>query len=272
MGLKNLADKIKKEQREANKSFEEKFIDEIDKFLVEEAKRKRSESSRLAFRPSQYYKCERQTFYFLKGVKGVDGIYPRSQRILQVGTRLHEWIQNDILMKMNELGYPIKILPKEELPFYGAEGVEIIEDHTAPPTEIKFIDFRFTEKFPISAMIDGALEYNGYPFIFEFKTINPNEFEYLIEPLPDHIKQGALYSLCIGLKKVLFLYLCKGTQNFKAYMVDYRDDQLEWVVNKIKGIEEQVLLDVLPDKEEDSLTCRFCPYSSICKKEELCEI
>ena len=98
-------------------------------------------------------------------------------------------------------------------------------------------------------MIDGALEYEGYPFIFEFKTINPKDFEYLIEPLQDHIKQGAMYSLCTGIRKVMFLYLCKGTQNLKAFTVDYRDDQLQWVINKIRGVEEKVLKNELPDKE-----------------------
>lgn len=267
MGLKSLANQIKKEQREKNKSLEEKFIDEIDKFLVDKAGERAEKSSRLAFRPSQYYKCERQTYYFLKGFKGTDNIYPRSQRILQVGTQLHEWIQRDIFMEMNKEGYPIKLLPKNELPFYGAEGVEILEEHDAPPMEIKFLDHRFTEKFPISAMIDGAMEYENYPFLFEFKTINPKDFEYLIEPLPDHIKQGAMYSLCIGIRKVMFLYLCKGTQNLKAFTVDYKDEQLQWVVDRIQRVEGKVLNDELPDKEADSLNCRFCPYKSICDKE-----
>lgn len=266
MGLKSLANQIKKEQREKNKSFEEKFIDEIDKFLVENTN-KSTTGQRLAFRPSQYYKCERQLFYFLKNVEGEKKVYPRSVRILQVGTRLHEWIQRDVFMEMDRKDYPIRLLPKEELPFYGVEGVEIIEDHQAPPMEIKFLDYRFTEKFPISAMIDGALEYEGYPFIFEFKTINPKDFEYLIEPLQDHIKQGAMYSLCTGIRKVMFLYLCKGTQNLKAFTVDYRDDQLQWVINKIRGVEEKVLKNELPDKDANSLTCSFCPYKSLCDKE-----
>lgn len=267
MGLKSLANQIKKEQREANKSFEEKFIDEIDLFLVDKAKKERDKDERrLAFRPSQYFKCERQTYYFLRGIKGKEGIYPRSQRIMQVGTQLHEWIQRDIFMEMDKKEYPIRLLPKEELPFYGEEGVEILEIHSAPPMEIKFLDYRFTEKFPISAMIDGAMEYGGYPFLFEFKTINPKDFEYLIEPLSAHVQQGAMYSLSIGIRKIMFLYLCKSTQNLKAYTVDYTDEQMQWVVDKIQGIEMKVLNNELPDKDGDGLTCRFCPYNSLCKK------
>lgn len=266
MGLKSLANQIKKEQKERNKSFEEKFLGEIDKFLVDKGIEKAEKDSRLAFRPSQYYKCERQSFYFLKGYKGVDNIYPRSQRILQVGTKLHEWIQKDVFMVMSRENYPIKLLPKNELPFYNADGVVIIEEHSAPPMEIKFLDYRFTKEFPISAMIDGALEYDGFPFIFEFKTINPKDFEYLIEPVPDHIKQGALYALCTGLRKVMFLYMCKGTQNLKAYTVTYNDEQLNWVINKLRSIEEKVLNNELPDKEVGP-NCNFCPYKSLCDSE-----
>jgi len=76
-----------------------------------------------------------------------------------------------------------------------------------------------------------------------------------------------MYSLCIGIRKVMFLYLCKGTQNLKAYTVDYKDEQLQWVVDRIQGVEDKVLNDELPDKEADSLSCRFCPYKSICDKE-----
>ena len=267
MGLKSLANQIKKEQKEANKSFEEKFIDEIDEFLVSNIN-KSTKGQRLAFRPSQYYKCERQLYYFLNDVDGQRRVYPRSQRILQVGTQLHEWIQRDVFMEMDKKDYPIRLLPKEELPFYGVDGVEILEEHNAPPMEIKFLDYRFTEKFPISAMIDGAMEYEGYPFLFEFKTINPKDFEYLIEPLPDHIKQGALYSMCIGIRKIMFLYLCKGTQNLKAYTVDYTDEQIEWVKDKIQGVEQKVLNNELPDKDGDDMTCRFCPYKTLCDKEE----
>ena len=267
MGLKSLANKIKEEQKQANKPFEEKFIDEIDVFLVDKAKERAGRDSRLAFRPSHYFKGERQVYYFLKGIKGKEGIYPRRQRILQVGTKLHEWVQEDVFMQMDKEGYPIRLLPKEELPFYGVEGVKIIEGHNAPLMEIKFLDYRFTEKFPISAMIDGAMEYQGYPFLFEFKTINPKDFEYLIEPLPAHIQQGAMYSLCIGLRKIMFLYLCKGTQNFKAYTVDYTDVQLQWVVDRLQGIENKVLKNELPSKEGNGMTCRFCPYRSLCEKD-----
>lgn len=263
MGLKGLANKIKKEHKEKNKSFTDRFLDEIDKFLVDEARENRRKS-RLAFRPSQYSKCERMTYYFLKGIEGREPIYPRTQRIFAVGTSLHEWIQEQVFMEME--GYEVSILPKHELPFYEAEGVEILTQEVAPDMEIKFLDHRWTKKFPISAMIDGAMEMDGHKFLFEFKTINPKDFEFMIEPLNDHIMQGALYSLSIGIRKIIILYLCKGTQNFKAYEINYTDEQLEWVAEKLNRIETYVLEDALPPKEE-GISCRFCKYKNLCNSD-----
>lgn len=263
MGLKSLAKTIKNQNKEKNKSFTDEFISEIDKFLVDKAKNE-VRSTRLAFRPSQYSKCERLTYYFLKGVPEKRVIYPRTQRIYQVGTALHEWIQEDVLMEMDGKG--LSLIPKEELPFYGKENVEILSQEYAPDMEIKFLDRRWTKVFPISAMIDGALEMDGTQFLFEFKTINPKDFEFMIEPLTDHVKQGALYSLSIGIKRIVFLYLCKGTQHLKAYEVEYTDEQLEWVANKLVTIEDYVVRDELPPKDV-GISCRFCGYVSICKKE-----
>jgi CRISPR/Cas system-associated exonuclease Cas4 (RecB family) len=265
MSLKKLANKVKKEIKESEKTIEERFIESLDHFLVSQPND--NHPTRLAFRPSQYYKCIRQTYYFLKGLKGNKKRYPRSERILQVGTALHEWIQTQVLMKMDALDdSPIRLLPKEELPSFGKAGIEFIEEHQAPPTEIKFLDYRFTKKFPISAMIDGSLTMMNKNFLFEFKTINPDDFSLLIEPLKEHIKQGAVYSLCTGIRNVMFLYLCKGTQNWKAFLVTYSDEQLAWVVDRIQTTENYVLNDELPPKEE-SAQCKWCEYKNICSKD-----
>ncbi|MEC0276921.1 hypothetical protein [Peribacillus frigoritolerans] len=265
MSLKTLANKVKKEQKEMDKPFAEKFTAAIDNFLVNPPGEGRP--NRLAFRPSSYYKCVRQTYYFLKGVTSKNKRFPRSQRILAVGTALHEWVQTEVLMKMAEMpDSPIKLVPKEELPSFGKGGIEFIAEHQAPPMEVKFLDTRFTKKFPISAMVDGSLTMMNKDFLFEFKTINPTDFEMLIEPLTDHIKQGAIYALSTGVRSVMFLYLCKGTQEWKPYLITYTDEQLDWVVTRIQTTEQFVLEDILPPKEISN-QCKWCGYKNICDKE-----
>lgn len=263
MSLKSLANKVKKENKEHDKTFEEKFIGQVDQFLVAPPKEERP--TRLAFRPSSYAKCQRLVYYFLKGIKEKKKENPRSKRILEVGTALHEWIQTEVFMKMDLEDYQIKLVPKEELPSFGQEGIQFLEEHNAPPMEVKFLDHRWTEKFPISAMVDGSMTFMNKDMLFEFKTINPNDFDLLIEPLTDHIKQGAIYSLSTGVKSVMFLYLCKGTQQLKSYLITYRQEQLDWVVNRIRSIEGYVLRDELPPKEE-SKHCTWCGYKTLCDK------
>lgn len=265
MSLKKLANKVKKEHKEQNKTFEEQFVGAIDTFLV--TPRGEERPQRLAFRPSSYYKCMRQTYYFLKGLRGKGKRNPRSERILAVGTALHEWIQEEVLTEMDKWdGSPLKLLPIEELPAYGEVGIEFITEHASADMEIKFIDKRWTKVFPISAMVDGGLTLYSKDFLFEFKTINPTDFATLIEPLSDHVKQGAIYALCTGVKTVMFLYLCKGTQNLKAYAVTYTQEQLDWVLNRIRTTEDLVLEDILPPKEE-GISCRYCEYKTICEKD-----
>lgn len=265
MSLKKLAGKVKKEQKELDKPFSAHFTDAIDKYLT--APPTEEKSSRLAFRPSSYYKCTRQTYYFLRGEPSKKKRFARSERILAVGTALHEWVQREVLMKMNlQEDSPIKLLAKEELPSFGKEGIEFIDTHDAPPMEVKFVDTRFTSVYPISAMVDGSLTMQSKNFLFEFKTINPKDFQILIEPLTDHIKQGAVYALCTGVRSVMFLYLCKGTQEWKPYLVKYTDEQLDWVVDRIQTTENYVLTGTLPPKEV-SEQCRWCGYKSLCDKE-----
>lgn len=266
MSLKTLANKVKKEQKEMDKPFAEKFTAAIDQYLVNPPAGNQR-PNRLAFRPSSYYKCIRQTYYFLTGVESKRKRFARSERILAVGTALHEWVQTEVIMKMNEVtDSTLKLLPKEELPAFGKEGITFIEEHQAPPMEVKFLDTRFTKKFPISAMVDGSLTMMNKDFLFEFKTINPKDFEMLIEPLVDHIKQGAIYALSTGVRNVMFLYLCKGTQEWKPYLITYSDQQLDWVVDRIQTTEQYVLEDILPPKELSN-QCKWCGYKNLCDKE-----
>lgn len=260
MGLKNLAKQIKKDQKNLSRTKEELFILAIDNYLVKSTK---VFSGINSFQPSSYHRCQRSLFYALKGLEETKKIYPRGQRTLQVGSTLHNWIQ-DMLISINTKNYGIKLLPIQEIPFYGKDGVEIIENHKSNPIEVKFKDKRWTKEIPISAMVDGVLEFMNIQMLFEFKTINTDDFKSLIEPLNDHIKQGALYALCTEIKKVMFLYLDKNTSHLKAYLVEYTDSQIGWVKERLIYIEGCVLNDIIPEKEADQ-NCKWCGYKSICE-------
>ena len=267
-GLKDLAKKVKKEKKDSDRTIEELFLEAVDNYLVDSRTKKdeECEGKSLSIKPSSYYKCIRKLWYELLGFPKKEKRYPRSIRILENGTVLHEWIQTQVFMDMDKGNYSIKLIPAEELPNYGVEGIEFIKEHNAPDMEIKFRDRRFTKLYPVSAMIDGFMEFNNLQMLFEFKTIKPDDFDLLIEPLKDHIKQGAIYALCLGVPRVMFVYYDKGYQHMKAYLVEYNDDQVTWAQMRVQTIEEYLLnLELPPSEPCDS--CRFCPYKNLCDKD-----
>lgn len=268
MSLAKLARQIKKENKEKNRTIEELFIATLDDFLVKSRlKKAESRKFRPAFNPSSVYKCQRQLWYKLLGFTAKEKTYARSIRILENGAGTHEWVQEDVLMEINEDDqYPLNLIPLEEIPSYGKNGIEFIREHSAAPTEVKFIDHRFTREIPISAMCDGVFEFMNKQMIFEFKTINPDDFKVLIEPLRDHVKQGALYALCLGIHRVMFLYYNKGNSEWKAFLVEYKKEQLDWIVNRLQTIEGYVIREELPPKEESD-QCQWCPFKHLCEKD-----
>lgn len=260
MGLKDLAKQIKKEQKEKSLTVEDRFLKKIDEYLVSIEQR----PSSISIKPSSFYKCTRQIWYKLLGFKQSSRNDPKSVRILEVGTKLHEWIQENILMNMQDYG--LTLLEDSDIPAYKDEDFNIEKEHNAPDMELKFKSFQYTETYPISAMVDGVFNFSSRDMLFEFKTINSRGFEKLFEPREDHLKQGVVYSICTGINNIMFLYICKDTQKFKAYLHQYTDDQKQWAIEKVREIEDKLLKLELPEKEESYL-CRYCNYSKICQKE-----
>lgn len=262
MGLKSMASKIKKESKTVG--YEEAFVSAIQDYVVS---RPNNRSHRVAFNPSGYYKCTRQQWYKFKGAPEVKSKpTPRSAIALEIGTLTHEWIQEKILMQEDS---PITLIPKEELPCWGQPGIEFPKNEHAPDMEIKFLDTRFTKEIPISGMVDGAFTFKDRDCIFEFKTINPKDYEYLSEPLSDHKKQGAIYSLCLGIPNVLFVYFDKGNHGFKAFTQTYSEEAMDWVKDRIQTVEQHYIDNTLPEKEESSDNCRWCPYKKLCQEDSI---
>jgi CRISPR/Cas system-associated exonuclease Cas4 (RecB family) len=262
MGFTNFANLIQKEIKESNKTEGELFTDYLDRFIVDR-KLKSDKEERIAFRPSSYYKCPRQVWYFFKKFPKTGEVEARLERVFNVGTALHVWVQMDILTELDKENKDFKLLNKKDLPVYGNPGIEFIDEHESADTEIKFLDHRFSLYYPISAMVDGAFHFNNSDYIFEFKTINPYQFKNLKEPLLEHKKQGAIYAMCLGIYKVMFLYLNKANQEWVAFSVAYDEKSFDWVKKRIFFIEKSVKDNILPEREV-SHDCNYCPYKKFC--------
>lgn len=263
MSMKKLIQGIKKDVKESNKPISQQFLDTIDTHLI---KLGGGDFESKSLKPSSYYRCMRSTFYSLMEFPKKDVVNARSQRIFRVGNALHNDIQ-DLLLDMSKTsGAGVKLIPTEETPASKSGGITFIKEHNSHVIEAKFKDTRYTEKYPVSAMVDGLIEFQGIQMIFEYKTCKDSIFNSLIEPSVDYIKQGAIYSLCLGIRQVLFVYINKDTQDMKCYHVTYTDAQLQWVTDRLTCIEKYLLAKELPPKEESS-SCRWCSYKTICEKD-----
>ena len=269
MGLESIAAKVKKDIAENNTPLSERFCNALDTFLVDkgtEYLNERNANRRQAFNPSSYYGCKRKVYYLLSGFPETKKVTAVGERWTGVGTAQHRWVQDEIIMQMaKNPKYGIDLITPEQLPFYNQEGFEVIKEHGASPLEIKYLDYRFTKKIPISAMVDGAFTFLGRNVVFEFKTIKQEKFNTLFQPLKEHRAQGALYALTFNMP-VMFLYICKNTQNWVPYFVSYTDDQLEKVRNRLLSIENSVLNHELPEKEKSEENCKYCTFKKYCNK------
>lgn len=266
VSLAQLAKKIKAEIKEQEKPIGEKFISVLDDYLV----RSRSiieEESIYFIRPSLYYKCIRQIWYEMLRYPRTGKWKAKSIRTLEIGTALHEWVQEKIFMQVD---FPISLVPVNELVVWGQEGIEFFNEQqnkkeNRPAMEIGFVDKRWTERYFIYGIVDGIIHFENRDMIFEFKTINPSDFEYLFEPLEDHKKQAALYALSLGINNIMFLYLNKGNSQWKAFHYIVTQEQKDWALNRIQLIDKYLINRILPEKEENNY-CNFCAYKNICNE------
>ena len=280
MGLEKLAKTIKSEIKKQEETLAERFISELDSYLIRsraEEYKKQEEKVGAYIRPSSYYKCMRQLWYKMKSFPCKENNTAKGIRTLEIGTSLHEWVQREIFMKPDA---PFPYVPVKELSFLNREGVELFTEkqnkfENRPEMEIGWIDKRFTPNHPLYCIVDGVLNPESRYFLFEFKTINPNDFKYLYEPLDEHKKQGALYSLSSSIDNFLFLYLNKATSEWKSFEFYVTEAQKEWAHNRVVTLDTCLVNHVLPPKEVFEMpkygkgvtNCRFCPYKEFCEKD-----
>jgi len=128
MGLEKLAKTIKSEIKKQEETLAERFINELDLYLIRSrvAERETQEAKTGKYiRPSSYHKCLRQLWYKMKSFPCKENNTAKGIRTLEIGTSLHEWVQRDIFMKPDA---PFPYVPVNELPFLNREGVELFTE------------------------------------------------------------------------------------------------------------------------------------------------
>lgn len=273
MSLKALAKMVKDEIKEQDKTTSERFVEMLDGFLI--SSRDAAEHAKHCIRPSNYYKCMRQIWYKMLEFPSKETYTAKGIRTLNVGTAIHEWVQKEVLMHKD---FPITLLGSKDIPSYKEDRIYFFTAEQnrvegRPVIEIGYIDKRWTNKYHLYSIIDGAFHYENRDYIFEFKTINPEDYGYLYDILPEHKKQISLYSLSTGITNAMVLYMNKGNQQWKAFEIEISDLQRQWAKERVGEIDRHLINLTLPPKEIEKLpkygpnatSCTYCPYKEICE-------
>jgi CRISPR/Cas system-associated exonuclease Cas4 (RecB family) len=263
MGLKNLLLEL---------SGQEVLIPRLRQFLVDQARRERSDSeshrkaviedallsaetfkrraeeynhddptTKRYFHPSSIGRCLRELWFkrfkapaFSQG----DGRELESFLTFETGTYLHVVIQN--------LCHRAGVLLKRE--------VEVL-DHARR----------------IIGHADGILKLNGRRYLLELKTINSRGFISLQAPKHAHVQQATAYMEVLGLTSAVILYFNKDNGALREFVVSF-DEELhaKEVAGRIKTLRQCVKQRVAPDREgftPKEQPCRYCDYTTLCFSE-----
>lgn len=198
-----------------------------------------SERDMTVFHPSSVGYCARKVAADMIGTFPKEQIEERILRVFQNGHSSHERIQN----------------------WFDEMGILVEEEKRLTDDELN-----------IKGNCDGVLELGDEGlFVLEIKTISAKGYRYLKEPKPKHYAQIQLYMHLAEIHKGILFYECKDDQRIKEFKVEYDEDFVQELIEKIKWINECVANQELPDRqyEKNSFDCRYCEYrKTICWPDE----
>jgi hypothetical protein len=180
--------------------------------------------------------CERAVYYELIKAPFEDSIVsvsPQLQRIFDVGTWWHTYIQN----ALDKSG----ILKERE--------AAVVDPNRK-----------------INGRADGILHLEGEDVLLEIKTMNSFQFAKLYKPLEHHEYQASLYADILGIDKILYLYVNKDSCELKEFLIKKNNPLLLEANEKI-----YLILDAVANLEppgrvcsskisKQALSCGYCNH------------
>ena len=275
----------------------------LDKFLFEQANKPNDRAVNVNA-PSQAGKCNRANYYMRLQTEGDGSIDPRTQRIFDNGTYVHERLQ-EYLTEMEMLLLDEVPLINDELNIQGhTDGYLDIGDDEVAILEIKSInDNQFSQ------LRDAKEEHKRQGLIYlycaeerrkylhdtfksveEFNKSYSDRYDYFVKHY-QHMKDGSKYTreekiqneaelnmlsdnilfyTPKPISKVIFLYENKNNQELKEFVVELNISTkpiLTEVLESYRVLNKCVENQTPPEREGKSKsdnTCRWCAYKNEC--------
>ena len=216
-------------------------------------------------KPSMMYKpsslrCIRNMYYQRIGQETDDeGSSYTLVGICNSGSDIHIRIQTAI-SEMKENGMDCEYLNVAE--FVKRKKLENIEVVSQQGMETKLRD----NKYHLSFMCDGIIKYKSHYYILEIKTETVNKWFTRKGINESHIDQATAYSIALGIKEVIFIYISRDTLDMKSFLFKPDDDTKQELIGKLVNCEDFVYKGIVPPKPEaDKKLCQYCNYKERCR-------
>lgn len=263
MGRKLLVDMIKQANKEAN--IAETFITDLS-YAIPKYEELTAKKPSPYFKPSSI-KCIRcGVFQVIEAEPTDTEVTPNLVGITQGGSAIHENIQRSLVE------FPKKGLMQD---WKYVNVVDYIAENNLDLLVVSPCDFEngvyetkiYSDKYRVRCLLDGVLQYKNKYVILEIKSINSSKFYKLKDVLDKHKAQAISYSMLLGIKDILFLYVDRDLFNKKAFLYSpSAKERDEWLNNINYGL-ECIETHRIPAKpgEADRDFCMYCSYKKLCK-------
>lgn len=258
--MAGLASRINRLSR--SRDYGTSFVDAMDASIkTQDAPR----SSRPNIKPSKAG-CLRMMYYILISapVDGKESVNPDMTLIQREGSAMHNVIQ-DILAKAKDTGIDYKEAAKE-VEEAQKLGIRTIVRRSIHDEDTPYEVSCYNEDYDISFKFDGVIVFLDEKVIFELK--NEDHFKWLkrVDAEEGHIFQATFYSICLGINKVLFMYVDRNYKKRKAYLVEITDEMRHTQIQRIRIAQYCAKSKIVPGCESGK-GCNYCSYKRTCKSD-----
>ncbi len=164
-----------------------------------------------------------------------------------------EAMEPRILMMFDHGDYIHQLIMK---PLFGVRGVQVVAaEINIPPQEL------------ITGRADAIVSDGKELYVLDIKSINGQIFKSLNTPKEEHINQLQLYLHFFKQKKGILLYVNKDTQELKEFLINYKPEISQLLLNNLKDLKNKIDKNLVPDRIPgwpEDWQCQYCQFKEIC--------
>jgi hypothetical protein len=211
-------------------------------------------------KPSQSYKpssmkCIRNMFYQVTGAEqDQDRRSASFVGIGESGTDRHLRIQEAVTF-MKEFGMDCEYVDVGS--YVTSHNLNKLEITSKKQFETHLIHKDLNASF----LCDGIILYKGHYYILEIKTEASFKWQQRTDVAEEHYNQAIMYSVCLGIDDVIFVYENRDTCDKKAFLFQVTDEmKYSKIISRIEECDSYVKKLIVPPKPADvtKKTCQYC--------------